>query len=334
MLGRVDSIYGSIEAQKSAGSLHLHMQVFVQCLHQHTPLHTLLEKIRSTLPHLFNDYAKYKAHVCRQIYEDPDMWKARQQETEAAWKTQYEASTELIDTPEYLKHNKAKENSTASITKAAQKWLKSYLMHVQRRQEMRQNHVHVWNDKSKCKMPLTHCQKADNPMKCKAFFPRTKWLVEKTLVLCKAFLKKRDMPYTGKKKIVGSLHGPMNDESLNGCMAPLLAGCPGFNFNNDVQIPYRFPIIKELHDSTLCAESCWENTDETEMILAAQTQQNAQAGYAADYQCKRSAQSFNEVKEAKKGHHAMAGQIADMRLSYIEPAEPEPPPALFICKVG
>ena len=53
------------------------------------------------------------------------------------------------------------------------------------------------------------------------------------------------------------------------------------------------------------------------MILAAQTQQNAQAGYAADYQCKRSAQSFNEVKEAKRGHHAMADKIADMRLSYI-----------------
>ena len=46
--------------------------------------------------------------------------------------------------------------------------------------------------------------------------------------------------------------------------------------------------------------------NEEEMILAAQTQQNAQAGYAADYQNKRSAQSFNEVREAKKGHHAMA----------------------------
>ena len=67
----------------------------------------------------------------------------------------------------------------------------------------------------------------------------------------------------------------------------------------------------------LCSQACWENSDETEMILAAQTQQNAQAGYAADYQCKRSAQSFNEVREAKKGHPAMAEKIADMRLSYI-----------------
>ena len=85
ILGRVDGIYGSIEAQKSAGSLHLHVQVFVQCLHQHTPLHILLEEFRSTLPRLFNDYAKYKAHVCRQKYEDPDVWKARKDDTEIAW---------------------------------------------------------------------------------------------------------------------------------------------------------------------------------------------------------------------------------------------------------
>ena len=51
---------------------------------------------------------------------------------------------------------------------------------------------------------------------------------------------------------------------------------------------------------------CWQCMDEEEMISAAQTQQNAQAGYAADYQNKRSAQSFNEVKEAKRGHHALA----------------------------
>jgi hypothetical protein len=199
-LGRVDSVYGSIEAQKSAGSLHVHFQVFVQCLHQHTPLHTLLQDFRSTLPDLFNDYAKYKAHVCRQKYEDPDAWKARQSDTESAWKTQYESSVELLETPEYLKtafenphagDKKAGARSSIHSEASARKWLQSYLASVQRRQEMRQNHVHVWNAKKKCKMPLTHCQSSDNPAKCKAFFPRTKWLVEKTLVLCKGFLNKQ-----------------------------------------------------------------------------------------------------------------------------------------------
>ena len=114
------------------------------------------------------------------------------------------------------------------------------------------------------------------------------------------------MPYTGKKNLIGSVHGPMNEENLNGCIPSILAGCPGLNFNNDIQIPYRFPILESLHASDLCKEKCWNEIDETEMILALQSQQNAQAGYAADYQNKRSAQSFNEVGEAKKGHHAMA----------------------------
>ena len=53
ILGRVDAVYGSIEAHKSAGSLHVHFQIFVQCLHQHTPLHLLLKNHRQQLPELF-----------------------------------------------------------------------------------------------------------------------------------------------------------------------------------------------------------------------------------------------------------------------------------------
>ena len=125
------------------------------------------------------------------------------------------------------------------------------------------------------------------------------------------------MPCTGKKNLTGCVHGPMNDENLNGCIPSILAGCPGLNFNNDIQIPYRFPILESLHATDLCEEECWKETDETEMVLALQTQQNAQAGYAVDYQNKRSAQSFNEVKEAKRGHHVLAEKISDRRISYI-----------------
>ena len=38
ILGRVDAVSAPVEAQTSAGSLHSHSQVFVQCLHQHTYL--------------------------------------------------------------------------------------------------------------------------------------------------------------------------------------------------------------------------------------------------------------------------------------------------------
>ena len=126
---------------------------------------------------------------------------------------------ELIDTPAVLtkistptltRSHAIQTYSTERMHKSARIWLKKYLQNVQRRQEMRQNHVHVWNDKKKCKMPLTHCQCSDDSSKCKAGFPRTTWLIDKSVVLCKGFLKKRSMPYSEKKKnMVGSLHGPM-----------------------------------------------------------------------------------------------------------------------------
>ena len=43
-------------------------------LHQHTPLHRLLADYRDVLPDVFDDYAKYKAHVCRQVYADTEAW--------------------------------------------------------------------------------------------------------------------------------------------------------------------------------------------------------------------------------------------------------------------
>ena len=55
ILGRVDAVYGSIEAQKSAGSLHVHFQIFVQCLHQHTLLHKFLLEHRADLQSLFEE---------------------------------------------------------------------------------------------------------------------------------------------------------------------------------------------------------------------------------------------------------------------------------------
>ena len=71
------------------------------------------------------------------------------------------------------------------------------------------------------------------------------------------FLKEHKMPYTGKQNMIESLHGPMNEENLNGSIPTLLAGCPGLNFNNDIQIPYRFPILEPLHGLHSCKEKCW-----------------------------------------------------------------------------
>ena len=46
ILGRADAVYTSVEAQKSTGSLHAHSQLFVECMHQHTPLVDVMQRIK------------------------------------------------------------------------------------------------------------------------------------------------------------------------------------------------------------------------------------------------------------------------------------------------
>jgi len=312
-VGRVDGIYGSIEAQKSAGSLHLHVQVFVQCLHQHTPLQEMLKKYRNRLRQLKEEYGLYLEHVRREVYADLEGWNDRQQDVNKKWPN-YADMYDLISVPDYVK-NDVDPTKQQMEGKA---WLHEYLHgSVQKGQELRQNHVHYWNEKKKEYEPLTHCKCADDPKKCKSGFPREGWVGDQKILLCQGLLKKKGMPHSGKKSLEGCVQGRMNDPNLNGCLPVVLSGLPGLNFNSDLQVPYRFPIIPELHENDLCCKNCCEKFSEEDMVLIAQKAQNSQAGYAADYQCKRCAQSFNEAKEMKKGHHALADKTKDTRLSYI-----------------
>ena len=100
-LGRVDGVYGSIEAQKSAGSLHLHVQVFVQCLHQHTPLHEIVQLSSEKMSDLVEGYKRYKMHACRQEYDDGDGWRSRKAEVEKAWPA-HNDTTDLATAPAHV----------------------------------------------------------------------------------------------------------------------------------------------------------------------------------------------------------------------------------------
>eukprot|EP00959_Pyramimonas_sp_CCMP1952_P143369 3001490-Pyramimonas_sp.AAC.1 len=96
----------------------------------------------------------------------------------------------------------------------------------------------------------------------------------------------------------------------------MLSGAVGLNFNSDVQIPHRFPVIEATRDSCVCEDLCWETDRPIDVVLAAQRAQNVAAGCAADYQRKRCAPSFNEVRKIKKGHHAQADQTKDRSAAY------------------
>ena len=122
------------------------------------------------------------------------------------------------------------------------------------------------------------------------------------------------MPDGGRRSKLGSLHGPMNHEYLNGTHPAMLAAQ---RCNSDVQLPYRCPIIPAAH-ATECSEACagMEISGE-EIVRAAQVAQDAQAGYACDCCTKRPPMAFNEVKECCKGHKDLTGKLQGESTNYI-----------------
>ena len=308
--GRAEAAVTCVEAQKGTGSLHAHCQVFVQCLHQHTALSEVLERIRGDGGDIVRKYLRYKSHVCRQVYADEKLAESRLPLRENDW-PQYEKSRLLVSRPAYLSQRDNQDDPAHSVAQG-QEWLLNYVTHVQELQEHKQHHVHPPNDKGE-RVPLTHCKRKDNPTLCKSEFPRTLWLIDQAVVLCKGLLQKMGMACSGRRSKLGSMHGPMNNEWLNGTSPAMLAVQ---QFNSDIQLPYRFPVTPETH-SELCCEECCQSVDENTIVQAAQFAQDAAAGYACDYCSKRQPMAFNEVRECCKGHQTLNQKLQADRINYI-----------------
>ena len=105
-----------------------------------------------------------------------------------------------------------------------------------------------------------------------------------------------DLTLRGRRCQLGSMHGPMNHECLNGTHPAMLAAQ---RCNSDVQFPYRFPIIRESH----CCDhaACLESSDKT-MIECTQPAQDAQAGYACDY-CTKPVSQWLSTKSKTVAKH-------------------------------
>ena len=125
----------------------------------------------------------------------------------------------------------------------------------------------------------------------------------------------RNIALSGKHNRIGVLFGPRNDEYLNGTSPALLCGLPGLGCNTDVQLPYCMVLTPETH-STECDADCVNKVKLWDIITAAQMAQNAQAGYAADYQNKRGVRGFAEVKEFIKGHKTLGQIMEDQANAY------------------
>jgi hypothetical protein len=296
-------------------------------LHQFLPLIDVLNHLRASKNNgLVQRYLNYKKHVSRTEYSDAsNALQKRLLEKEKAW-PEYEHSKKLVSQPAFLTQRSDScfspglvwTSAAALVARSgeAKEWAQQYLAkHVQSVQEHRQHHVHLPDPKTGEPMPLTHCQRRDNPKLCKGDFPRSRWLIEQPVVLCKGLLERMGMAVSGRKNKLGGLHGPMNHDSVNGTHPAMLAV---HTFNSDVQLPYRFPITEDSHcDATLCPHECIGKDDDLSLLAAVQMGQDAQAGYACDYCTKRQPMAFNEVKECCKGHMVLNEAVSGKELKYI-----------------
>ena len=280
IFGRVDSVYGSIECQKS-GSLHLHMQLFVQCFHQFTPLSELLRLNKFQQLEMLRKYSSYTAHVRRMVYCNPKSWQEEQEKVEEEW-PEYKDSRLMISRPSY---------QTDSFI-AHGPWKDCYLREdVELLQQRKQHHVHLPTGPDGKREPLTHCRDKKDSSKCKAGFPRDDWLTEDLVLICPNLADDMNMPSNGKRSMSGLLWGPVNDANLNGTHPALLAA---LRCNSDVQLPYRFPVTEVFH-SDRCRGNCDLKVSVFDYAKSMQVAQAAQAGYGADYQNKRYPIARHEV---------------------------------------
>ena len=106
----------------------------------------------------------------------------------------------------------------------------------------------------------------------------------------------------------------MNEPNINGTHPAMLATQ---KCNSDVQLPYRLPVTKDTH-SDICplGNECLESYKKIDVVTACQLAQDAQAGYACDYQCKRQPCGCNEVRECCVGLSRLGETLKDKPIAY------------------
>ena len=126
---------------------------------------------------------------------------------------------------------------------------------VQRIHELTQDYVHLPNRKGEL-VPLSHCQRKDNPKKRKSDLPRAS--LSQASVLCRGLLQHLGLACQGRKNKLGRLGGPRNDCALNRTR-PALSTMPfsetifrcaiALSFSHNSGNP-------QVDNDALCSEDC------------------------------------------------------------------------------
>ena len=212
-------------------------------MHQHTPLREIMQIIRSGRTDVVRGCLDYHAYVCKQTYDYIDGWETeRRSEREAQW-PEYHNSVLMLSRPTYQRNGPSFHVCSPGVRRSVlvadgETYAAAFRKDVQLLQEHKQHHIHI-PDQDGVRQPLAHCRRADDPSKCKGGFPREKELIDVSVVICQGLARAMAMSVSGRRNMLGSLHGPVNEPNLNSSHPGLLTG---LRCNVDAQLPYRLPI--------------------------------------------------------------------------------------------
>lgn len=309
----VNQTLGSIECQK-CGALHLHLMLFLQCMHQHSTLHEIAEKLRHAVKgaSLLQDFCTFKAHVDREVYEAVEAFRAQRKVIEDAWPLYAEYAHLLIQpSVEAIPHLLQQDSeSLREFVKEGERWKCEYLKVVQRTQQMRNHHIHLPNedDPEGPRKPQGSCINKNHPGVCKSGFPKEKEasLLATPAVVCHGLADRLGLRSSGKKGMLGATVGPRNEPYLNGTHAGLMYALP---CNSDTLLTYRLPVIPETHSELCEKEGCLTEDSINEGVIAALRAQRDSAGYVPDYISKRQPLAKRKIKAFLQGQHQLCADL-------------------------
>lgn len=286
IFGRVDSLFGGVECQRS-GALHLHFSATVQQAHQHKTLHEIAELIRDKL--LSVDALKtYHTYVCKETYPDLDQQRSEAAALEQEWHRRHRDDRELGQMPDFLfadtgLHLLSADSTAESLRTDAAAWLQQYDAAAQYRMARVQHHMHTL-DATGERRPLAACLAKGTRDTCKAGFPKDNLLTEQPLLVCEGIARARGLRTGGQQNSLGKILGRRNDPWLNGTAQAFTVA---FGFNTDTKPNNRIPVIVETHEDTCpCPANCVGASSELVVAAAAQNAQTQTNGYFGGYQVK------------------------------------------------
>ena len=323
--GRVDALFGAVEAQKSTGGLHYHFFMFVQRLHQYATLKEIAEKLEEGLVQA-NDLKHFLGEICCESYPDVQQFNHDRESLEKNFPT-YSEQTECSGTAPrwgefklgrlphflYADASDAPESSTRSAQDRTtspvntsegaefKAWFNKAFQHFQSRC---QHHIHrlVVDPKTNQEKRLipNACASKSNKRECKHEAPWTnrvspEWMTAPLLV-CKGLAKKFKLRTSGVRNWLGQTLGMRNEAWVNGCMPGLCVAFAGSN--SDVKPNDRLPIIDKTHEQCCRRKRCiMKKKSLRNATRAAQRTQTVTMGYFGGYIGKRQPAGTLETKK-------------------------------------